>query len=364
MQFKFARQIFSQLGGGCVSGWIVWVSFLCPVAEAADPLQQLRSFSSFSSVEIKRLEAGEILGEPGSQMEFANGISAETCFVVPIAPEDAAKRLQIWDPSLRGTLKTLEFHPVDNPCTAADFQNLKLKPADRPQRWLLDKSRATTSTKADLHLSREECQRLAILAKSKPSGESINAYWSSVLFERAREFQEKGFAGLSSYEVTSPQVSPQAHLRSLVKEREAISSEFAALLRQSGLLGNDGKGTLDPYYYWAMYEANHHATLTLGAVYLRPEGNLFQLLDVQYYVNGTYYTSATLYEVLPFQVRGKPGSLIWRGDFFSAPKIAYTRGVERLAYAAVMLKELKTSIRHFQEEALKPVSEPARKAQP
>lgn len=359
MQFRFTRQIFSRLPGVFPCGWIVCTSLLFPAVAAADPLQKLGSFSAFSSVDIKRLEAGEILGEPGSQMDFPNGISTETCFVVPIPADEAAKRLQMWDPSLHGTLKTLEFHPIAKSCTDADFQSLRLNPGNRPHRWLLDKSLATTAAKSELHLSREECQRLANLANTKPSAESINAYWSRVLLERTKQFQQTGFAGLPSYEVTSQRVSPQAHLRTLMSEREAIAREFALLLQQCGMFGTDGKATLDPYHYWALYEANHHATLTLGAVYLRPEADRFQLLDVQYYVNGTYYTFATLYEVWPIQLGQKSGALIWRGDFFSAPKLAYTRGVERLAYAAVMLQELKTSIRYFQTKALKSITEPA-----
>jgi hypothetical protein len=76
------------------------------------------------------LEAGEILGEPGSQMDFPNGISTETCFAVPISAADAAGRLQVWDPSLHGTLKTPEFHPISISVTAAEFQTLRLDPAN------------------------------------------------------------------------------------------------------------------------------------------------------------------------------------------------------------------------------------------
>jgi hypothetical protein len=110
-----------------------------------------------------------------------------------------------------------------------------------------------------------------------------------------------------------------------------------------------------------LYEANRRATLTLGALYLLPLADRYQLLDAQYYVSGTYYTFVTLYEVWPIQAGGKLGALVWRGDFFSAPTLAYTRGVERLAYGAFMLQEPKKTIRSFQKDVLNPNVEPGSK---
>lgn len=344
-----------------------WISDGLPPATAVaadDPLPSLKSFSAFTSVDLRRLEGGEILGEPGSQMEFPNGISTETCFAVLVPAEEAARRLQIWDPSLHGTLKTLQFHLVKKSCTAADFQSLTLLPANRPQRWLIDKSLATVSGKSELNLSRDEGQQLSALARTKPSPEAISAFWSKVLLDRTTRFQEQGFAGLPRYEMADQPISPLVHLRALLAERKAIAGEFAPLLNRCGMLGDSGKPTLEPFHYWALYEANRHATLTLGAVYLLPTSDRFQLLDVQYYVNGTYYTFATLYDVWPIELGQKPAALVWRGDFFSAPRLAYTRGVERLAYAAVMLQELKSSIRSFQKEVLNPAAELPLKPQP
>ena len=340
-----------------VWGWIALASVIVSASAADDPLKKLGSFSAFSSIDLKRLEAGEILGEPGSQMDFPNGISTETCFAVPISAAEAAARLQIWDPSLHGTLKTPEFHPISTSVTAAEFQTLRLDPANRIQRWLLEKSLSTTTAKSDLNLCREECLRLANLAKTNRRPEAVNSFWSGVLLERARQFQKNGFAGLPAYEAGSQNVSPQAHLRSLLSEREGICREFSPLLRDCGIFGTNRTTTLDPFHYWALYEANRHATLSLGAVYLRPDSDRFQLLDVQYYVNGTYYTSVTLYEVWPIQFGEQTAALIWRGDFFSAPRLAYTRGVERMAVASIILQELKTSIRNFQTEASKPIAE-------
>jgi len=83
--------------------------------------------------------------------------------------------------------------------------------------------------------------------------------------------------------------------------------------------------------------------------YLLPVGDHHQLLDVQYYVSGVYYACVTLYEVWPIREGARLGSLVWRGDFFAAPTLAFTKGTDRLAYGAIMLQELKKAVRCFQK---------------
>jgi hypothetical protein len=122
------------------------------------------------------------------------------------------------------------------------------------------------------------------------------------------------------------------------------------MLRQSGVLSNAEPVTLSAFYYSGIYEANSRGTLTLGVVYLLPLGDHYQLLDAQYYVSGTYYTSVTLYEVWPAQTGDKPGALVWRGDFLTAPTLAYAKGFDRLAYGTIMLQELRKTIRCFQDD--------------
>jgi hypothetical protein len=333
---------------GCILGKLV----PAPTAAGAYPLEHLKTFSAFASVDPRSLQAGEILGEPGSLMKFPNGISAETCFLVPLPAAEAAKRLQLWDPSLRGTLKTLEFHPISNSCSIADFQNLILKPDIRAQRWLLEKTVAPLGRNSELNLTRDEARQLGDSVKASHDPPTVSAGWSRILLGRALEFQRHGFADMPPYELSGQTVQPAAQLRAMATERPSVAREFASLLRQCGVLEDKGAATIEPFYYWALYEANHHATLTLGALYLLPLSDRFQLLDAEYYVSGTYYTFITLYDVWPVQGAGKAGALVWRGDFFSAPTLAYTQGVERLAYGAFMLQEVKKTIRSFQHEVL------------
>ena len=326
-------------------------SFLVSVVAWAgpDPLERLKGFSEFPSVDIQRLVKGEILSEPGALMEFKNGISVQTCYAVPVPADEAAKKLQLWDPSLHQTLKVFKFHPVNEPAAPTDFQGVSLQSNQRPIRWLLDKTRATTPTQSDLNLSKEEARQLAACAKSNPDPQAVSACWAQLLQHRVTTFQRHGFNGVAPYEASGEIMSPTEQLRAMLREQSGIAAEFAPLLRQSGVLGE--QRTLDtPFQYWGMYEADHRAVLNLGAIYLLPLGDRYQLMDAQYYVSGVYYSFVTLYEVWPVQLGDQAAALIWRGDYFAAPVLEFTNGFERLAYGAVMIQELKKAIRAFQDD--------------
>ncbi len=315
----------------------------------ADPVESLKGFSEFPAVNIQKLIKGEILSEPGALMEFKNGIAAQTCYAVPVPADEAARKLQLWDPSLHQALKVFKFHPINEPVAPTDFQGVSLKSNQRPIRWLLDKTRETTPTQSDLNLSREEAQQLAACAKSNSDPQAVSACWAQLLQNRVKTFQRHGFNGVAPYEASGETMSPTEQLRAMLREQSAIAAEFAPLLRQSGVLGE--KPTLEtPFQYWGMYEADHRAVLNLGAFYLLSLGDHYQLMDAQYYVSGVYYSFVTLYEVWPIQIGGQAAALIWRGDFFAAPVLEFTNGFERLAYGAVMLQELKKAIRAFQDD--------------
>ena len=57
------------------------------------PFDSVKSFSDFQQLDSSRLINGEIFSERGSLMDFPNGISAQTCFVVPLSAEETAKKL-------------------------------------------------------------------------------------------------------------------------------------------------------------------------------------------------------------------------------------------------------------------------------
>ena len=118
------------------------------------------------------------------------------------------------------------------------------------------------------------------------------------------------------------------------------------MLRKSGLLGDAVDPPVPPFYYWSLFEANHHAIVNLGVAYRVADGDRYQVADVEYYVSGDYYVSVTLYEVWP--VAG--GALVWRVDLFAAPMLEYTKGMERLAYEVMMVQEIKQETRCLRDD--------------
>jgi hypothetical protein len=78
-------------------------------------------------------------------------------------------------------------------------------------------------------------------------------------------------------------------------------------------------------------------------------GDRYQLLDLEYYVSGTYYTSATLYEIWPIHDGTRSGSLVWCNVLCSAPALRFAAGIERLASGIILTLEFKKLIRCFQD---------------
>lgn len=333
---------------------MLWVAlsfgvFASEPLRAEEPIETLKTFSDFQKIDLNQLWGGDILAERGSLMNFPNGISAQTCFAVPFPAEDTAKHLQVWDPSPYTELKVYAFHRFSAPCALADFQSLDFKSSQYPVRWLLEKTVATTATKTELNLSRDEARALSACTQRRSEPQNVAECWTKLLFDRASQYQQKRWAGVLPYELSGNTVSPLPQLRSMLLEQVQLTREFAPVFKQIGLLGNEPAPSSSPFYYWTLFEADHHATIALGAVYELAAAHHYELADVQFYVSNDYYTSATLYEVWPIQVGEKTGALVWRGDFFAAPMLAFTKGTERIAYGALMLQDIKKEIRCFRD---------------
>lgn len=338
---RLAAFFFVGLGVLSVAAW----------AGSSDPVTTIKDFSDFQQIDLGRLLNGDILSERGPLMDFPNGISAQTCFVVPLSAEATAKRLQLWDPSPYGELKVFSFHTLRTPGELGDFQSLDFRNGPKSVRWLLDKTIASSPTKSELNLTHNEAEQLTACVQKRVDPQKTSECWAHLLLARATAFQQKGLAGVLPYEVAGESVSPSDQLRAMLHEQLGISHEFLPILKRIGLVENEITPSLTPFYYWTLFDADYHGTISLGAVYLLAVDDHFQLVDVEYYVSGSYYTSATLYEVWPFQAHGKSVALVWRGDFFAAPMLRFTKGTERIAYGALMLQDIKKEIHCIQNEA-------------
>jgi hypothetical protein len=332
------------LGAGCLLS-------VAATTESSDPVETIKSYSDFTAIDLGRVLNGDILSERGSLMNFPNGISAQTLYAMALPADEAATHLQLWDPTPYSELKVFAFHSLHTPVELADFQSLDFRIHQKPVGWLLDRTIATTPARSELNLSRDEGSQLVGCLSKQADPQKVSDCWGKLLLARATAFQQKGLAGTTPYELAGESVSPSDQLRSMLLEQISISHEFLPLLKGIGLLGKDAMPSLTPFYYWTLFDADYHGTISLGAVYMMPVGNHFQLIDIEYYVNANYYTSATLYEVWPVQAQGKSEALVWRGDFFAAPTLRFTKGTERIAYGALMLQDIKKEIHCMQVEA-------------
>jgi hypothetical protein len=335
--------------GYCFLVALSFGAFTAASSRAQGPVETLKNFSDFQTIDLSRLLEGDVLSERGSLMNFPNGISGQTCFAVSSSAAETAKQLQAWNPAPHADLKVYAFRTLHVPCELPDFQPLDFKSNQRPIRWLLERTTATTAANSELNLTRDEAKTLAACTENHPDPQVVAGCWAKLLLNRASRFQQNGLAGILPYETAGDTASPATQLRTMLLEQLQIVREFAPILKKIGLLGDETSPLVKPTYYWTLFDANYHATLALGAVYQVAVGDHYQLADVGYYVSNGYYTSATLYEVWPIQVGEKSGALVWRGDYFAAPMLAYTKGVERIAYGALMLQGIKKEIRCFQD---------------
>ena len=309
---------------------------------AGEPVETIQRLSGFRQLDIAQLLAGDIRSERGTLMDFPNGISAQTCFAVPLPAAEVARRLSSWNPQPHPELKMRAFQVLPVPCQPADFAALQFDSPLRPIRWLLEKTLATTPTKSSLNLSGAEATEWGRSLAGSQDPQRLATGWAKLLAARATAVQQQGWAGVLPYEVADKAASPVAQLRALLRDQAEVAMEFAPVLRTAGLLaGGPADGAPLPIYYWSWFEANHHATVNLGVVYQIAAGARYQIADVEYYVSGDYYAALSLYEVWP--VAG--GAVVWRVDLFAAPMLEYTKGVERLAYEVLMVQEIKMETR-------------------
>ena len=321
-------------------------------AQGSDALAGLKQISDFPKIDIKRLLEGEILSQRGPLMNFPNGISSQLCFAVPTSPAETVKRLQTWDPTRCPSLKVYAAHDLNDPIELKEFNSLYLylDPGKRPIRWLWDQTLATTAQSSDLNLTQIEALELTRCVGKDANAKTIGACWGKLLFARVSGFQRNGYTSSLPYEFDVESINPASHLRSLVQENVLIARDFAPLLQRAGLVdGGAAMSQIIPSYYWRLFEADHHATLSLGAVYSLQVDDHYHLLDLEYYVSGTYYTSATLYQIWPIRDGGRTGSLVWSNVLCSAPTLRFATGIERLASGIILTIEFKKLIRCFQD---------------
>jgi len=321
--------------------------------QAADPLQELKSFSGFSDIDVAQLAAGEIVTKQGDIMEFSRGITAQACFIAMAPPEKTARLYQTGEVFNNEELKIYSHRQIHVPASRSDFSLLNLE--DPRFEWLLKQSLPARPEEIKLQMSMKEAVLMFECNKvGGGSGKNTTECWKDFLLARASMFQKGGFSATPYYETHDAYTTPLSELQNILKERSKTREHFASLIADSILAPPERASILKPYYYWDLVEIDGHPTFNLGAIFVKNLGSgHYHILDVDYYSSSGLYTSATFREVWPIQVDNKTVSLVWRGEEVSAPALAELRGVERSAAGMMMIQEIKKSVKDFQEEAVK-----------
>jgi hypothetical protein len=327
---------------------------------AEDPLASLRTFSSFTSVDISRLSKGEVLTDRGDGMDFVRGISGEACYVVRKEPAAVARFIISSDPS-KGAPDSVYYHKkFSGVVPDSVFVEMKLDDSKFGQRRVVGKTLEVGGGKADFFMSKAEMVRFEEVAKQgraaglKPAEIAAHC-WSSLFVGRATAFLKSGLDNLDTYETGRAPVKPADEMRQLLDEVPEVREHFRGLLSQTGLLGSPNAAPrLAPACYAELMNAQVSASFDLGAIFVKElPGGEVQVLDCQYYSSAAYYVSLTLFHLWPIQVDGAPATLAWRGDLLSAPLLEVTHGTARMAWGLVMMREIKQSIQIFQKDILK-----------
>jgi hypothetical protein len=321
-------------------------------ASAADPLAELAAVSSFKEVNLDKLAGGAVQITRGPAMSFSRGLSVESVYVVrkPVAAT-AALHVQ-WNPIKHAELKVFLHTDLSAHPTATEFQKLAQAPSSPPVKGFVTSTEKLGAGSTDLQLTKAEATAYAGQAGAASGGAmppKVANFWSNVLLHRAQAYLSGGMTKLPPYETLGETVRPADEIAHLLKDAPKVRSQFAALIESNPATGS--KAAAPQASYWEMFDADGQGAVNLGAQYVRPSGDTWQGMDVEYYSSGGYYVLLTFYQMWPVKVGGRDCTLIWRTDLISAATLATLHGVERMGSSTAMMRETKKTIESLLKDA-------------
>ena len=334
---------------------------LCPlVCPAADPAQQIASFSAFKNINISDLLNGSILAERGFSPNFDRGINIQTCYVVRKPVNQTVGLLATWNPSEHKELNIYSartFASGDEP----KFEELHLDPSIDPVRRLLEDTRKSVSDSPSFQYSGADPDLLRKVIRpeaaenAEPDSDEFRKlaekFWSGLLQNRYDAFRSGGITALPPYHVEDQSIPIHGELIALVSQAPAVQARFKNLLNEAVFQPASKAPAPPASYYWQVLNSKKKASCCLGAIYTKQDSGKWQVADYQLYSSHSYLTMITLFELWPLKAGSEDCTLVWRGDFVSAPAFSSLRGVEQMAAAALMIKSIKNNIRLFQVDA-------------
>jgi hypothetical protein len=321
-------------------------------AGAADPLTELAAVSSFKDVNLDKLAGGTVQITRGPAMSFPRGLAVESLYVVrkPV-PATATLHVQ-WNPNKHPELKVFLHNDLSPHPTLAEFQKISQAPSIPAVKAFVAATQKLGSDGTDLQLTKAEAAAFAGQAGAASGGTippKVAAFWSDVLLHRAQSYLSGGITKLPPYETLGETVRTSDEIAHLLRDAPKVRSQFSALIESNPATGS--KSATPQASYWEMFDADGQGALNLGVQYVRPNGDTWQGMDVEYYASGGYYVLLTFYQMWPVKVGGHDCTLIWRTDLISAATLATLHGVERMGSSTAMMRETKKTIESLLKDA-------------
>lgn len=319
----------------------------------ADPLAEIATYSSIP-VDLNALYNGTIQVGRGTALRSSRGLSTQAVYLARRPLAFTQKFLVSWDPSAHpemDTYQSFNFHSEAD----AKFEEFKFTRTDRPTKMLMEYTLKIRNHSDDLHLTKAEVESLKATMAALPDKQfespafqsAASAFWTSVLKSRFDLYKKGGVSALPPIEMDGNRFSVSEELRSMFSDSPAITKRFLNLLDTTCLRPTPGEPIASALYYWQLFKADSIATVCLGGIYTSESPENSKMLDLQFYVSNSYFTSVTLYDLFPVKVNGEDCTLIWRADYVSAPALMSVRGVEQMAAGMLMSQSIKQAVQFF-----------------
>jgi hypothetical protein len=352
---------------------LLLLALLLPAGAVQADLNSDLAFSAFSNVDVNALAGGQVLQSRGGLIEFQRGITTQSLYVIRAAPAQVQAKLTSWDPATHGELKVWLHQSLPARPTVTDFGGLQTLPDNSSVNFLVDATEKLDPNSPALQVDANEAQLIASLRAQNPEPRALFANaWSQILLGRIDRFLS-GRPATDLYLVSGGDIRPVDEIKSLLRSDVKVYQHFHPVLAGTPLYASTRSVPANLYY--ESFDVEGGAALGTGAIYQAAYGSHsagnralpvdlsgmnpapapsaeapIVSADIEYFVNDGIYVSVELEELIPVDLNGQAGTLVWRDDLVSTSNVAYLHGTERLASGMIMLQDVKQAIDAFRSE--------------
>lgn len=312
-------------------------------ALAASPIDEVRSSSGLSGLDLEKIQRAEIVAARGPLGSFPRGVYTEACYFVKRPVETVREKLLHWDTSKEPELKVSILREYAWPASPIVFDQVALSSSQPKDKWLIDRTAQmfASGKPDDLYLTANEAESARQLS-SRPRDAGVNEFWRKILAARDKAVASGGLNALPHFNAGKIAISIRSEFDGLMTLAPKVAEHFQPLISAKPFTdGADSSSEIVPY--WQQTAVQNHTTLHAGFLAAQKRPASWMVADCTYFTSDTYFTSVTLYELFPIE----GGTLVWQIDFVSAPFRSYLSGTDRFFAGKEIVKETTKTIQLF-----------------